>query len=243
MANTRAPAFANTIVSDHVARELVIIVPLPEDTGLRGDGRPKVRRFRRYQVELGERLATFRERYGVTQAEVARAVGARDHSAVSQWEGGVNVPEGMLRERLAELLDGRLWPDLRTAMIPGDGLPEPWDRAVRWYRRASRERRPREAAGIVIATVLDELRGVEARDRLRMHYCKRDGEWVRGVAERCGLVDDGRADLRRFEDAAYGLRWRTGCYSTWGSPSRPICHWRCSARFPKRREPTERGGM
>ena len=34
-----------------------------------------------------------------------------------------------------------------------------------------------------------------------------DGEWVRGVAVRCGLAEEHPADLRRIEDAAYGLRW------------------------------------
>ncbi len=78
-----APPFANTIEPNHVARELVVAVPLPEDRGLRGDGRPKVRRFRSLQLELGERLMAFRERYGVTQAEIARAVGAGNASTVS----------------------------------------------------------------------------------------------------------------------------------------------------------------
>jgi hypothetical protein len=49
------------------------------------------------------------------------------------------VPEGIRRERLLELLEGRLWPELRAAAIAGDGLPEPWQRGARWYRRAARE--------------------------------------------------------------------------------------------------------
>lgn len=74
-------------------------VPLPDERGLRGDGRPHVRRFRSHRLALGERLATLRTRYWATQAEIARAIGAGDHSAVGQWGSGVNGPEGMLRER------------------------------------------------------------------------------------------------------------------------------------------------
>lgn len=184
-------------------------MPLPEDAGLQADGRQKVRRFRSYQLDLGQRLAAFREGYGVTQAEAARAVGARDHSAVSQWESGANVPDGMLRERLMDLVGGRRWPELRAAMLASDsdGLPERWDRGVRWYRRASRERRPRQTAGVAIATILDELRCVESAEALRRHYRERDGDWARAVVGQCGLEDEQRADVRRVENSAYGLRW------------------------------------
>jgi transcriptional regulator with XRE-family HTH domain len=184
-------------------------VPLPEDTGLRGDGRPKVRRFRSHRLELGECLAAFRARYGVTQAEIARAVGARDHSAVSQWESGVNVPDGMLGERLAALVEGRRWPELRTAMLAdaGEGLPGSWGRAARWYRRASRERRPRETVGAAVAAIVSDLRGVTTVEMLHRHYRERDGDWAPAVVARRGRGDEGRPDLRQVEDAAYGLRW------------------------------------
>ena len=209
MVHSRAPPFANTIEPHHVARELVVAVPLPEDRGLRGDGRPHVRRFRSHQLELGERLAAFRTRYGVTQAEVARAVGARDHSAVSQWESGVNVPEGLLRERLIGLVEGRPWPGLRGAMLAdtGNGLPDPWGQAVRWYRWASRERRPRETVGAAVTAVLDELRGAATTEALRRHYRERDGDWAATVIARRGLGNEEPLDLRRLEDTAYGLRW------------------------------------
>lgn len=204
-----APAFANTIISDHVQRELVTTIPLPEDTGLRGDGRPKVRRFRSYHLDLGERLAAFRARYGVTQAEIARAVGAGGGPTVSLWESGVNVPDGMLRERLAELLDGRRWPELRAAMLAdaGDGLPDSWDRAVRWYRRASRERHPRTTIGAAMAALLGELRGIQSPAALREHYGERDSDWAAVAVARCAAAEAQRADLRRVEDTAYGLRW------------------------------------
>jgi transcriptional regulator with XRE-family HTH domain len=125
-------------VPNHGTRELVIAVPLPEDRGRRGDGRPKVHRFRSRWLELGRRLREFRARYGLTQGEIAAVVGAGSGSAVAQRENGVNVPDGLRRERLTDLLAGRLWPALRAAALVGDELPSSWERAVRWYRRASR---------------------------------------------------------------------------------------------------------
>lgn len=188
-------------------RELVITVALPEDRGRRGDGRPKVHRFRSHWVELGRRLRDFRARYRVTLAEVARAVGAAGPSAVAQWERGTNVPEGIRRERLIELVEGRRWTELRAAALSADGLPASWERGARWYRRASRERPTRELVGVVVATALDVLRAVTSPGALRESYCARDGEWIRAVAERCGLDDARRSNLRRLQDAAYGLRW------------------------------------
>lgn len=205
----RAPPFANTIESNHVARELVVAVPLTEDRGLRRDGRPHVRRFRSYQRELGERLAAFRARYGVTQAEVARAIGAGNASTVSLWESGVHVPDGMRRERLTALVEERHWPELRAAMLgdPGTGLPGAWGRAARWYRRASRERRPRETTGALVAAVLGALRGVTGTAALLGHYRGRDGDWVRAMLDPLDPGAESSADLRRVEDAVYGLRW------------------------------------
>ena len=192
---------------NHVGRELVITVPLPEDRERQSDGRRKVHRYRSLQLELGRRLRAFRVRYGVTQREIARAVGASDHSAVCQWESGVNVPDGLRRERLVDLLAGRLWPQLREAALVGEGLPAAWDRGVRWYRRASRERRLRETLGGVVVAVLDDLRASQSLEVLWRQYRDQDGEWVHGVAGRCGLDPTHRSDLRRVEDAAYGLRW------------------------------------
>jgi Helix-turn-helix domain len=71
-------------VSGHAARELVLTAPLPEDRGRRGDARPRVHRFRSRWLELGRRLRAFRGRYGLTQAEVAAAVGAGPASTVAQ---------------------------------------------------------------------------------------------------------------------------------------------------------------
>lgn len=136
-------------------------------------------------------------------------MGAREPSAVSLWESGTNVPKKMLRELLVELLDGRRWPELRAAMlgVGNDRLPEPWDRAVRWYRRASRERRPRETVGTAVAAILDELRGAETVEALRQHYCECDGDWATTVISRRAPGDEQRPDLRHIEDVAYSLRW------------------------------------
>lgn len=89
----------------------------------------------------------------------------------------------------------------------GDLLPEPRLRAVQWYRRASRERRPRETAGVALAAILDELRDVTTAEALRGHYRERDGDWAHGVVARCGLDQSDSAVFRSIEDAAYGLRW------------------------------------
>jgi transcriptional regulator with XRE-family HTH domain len=194
-------------VPAHVSRELVITVPLPDDKGLRRDGRPKVHRFRSHWLELGQRLRAFRARYGLTQDEIAAVVGARDGSTVSQWESATAVPDGQRRERLTELLLGRAWPAVRAAASAGGGLPASWARGVRWYRRASRERRARETAGSVIAAVLEQLRSEESLGALRDRYREHDGNWVHGVATRCGRGEAQGVALRRIEDAAYGLRW------------------------------------
>jgi transcriptional regulator with XRE-family HTH domain len=194
-------------VPAHVSRELVITVPLPDDKGLRGDGQSKVHRFRSHWLELGQRLRAFRARYGVTQDEIAAVVGARDGSAVSQWETAAAVPDGQRRERLLELLQGRAWPALRAAVSAGEGLPASWARGVRWYRRASRERGAREAWGSVIAAVLEHLRAEESPEALRDRYREHDGTWVHVATTRCRLSEEHGANLRRIEDAAYGLRW------------------------------------
>ncbi len=191
----------------HPGRELVITVPLPQDRGRQGDGRPKVHRFRSHWLELGRRLRTFRARYGLTQDEVARVVGASDGTALAQWENRVIVPDGLRRERLTELLEGRLWPELRTSIVCGDGMPSRWNQGVRWYRRAARERAPRESAGAIAAAILEDLRAVGVVDALRRYYGDHDGEWAHTVADQRGFGEQCRPDIRRIEDAAYGLRW------------------------------------
>ena len=95
-------------------------------------------------LKLGRRLRGPRARYGLIQDEIAAVVGAGDGSAVSRWETGVNLTAGLRRERLTELLEGRLWPTLRAIALTSPGFPECWERASRWYRRASRERALRE---------------------------------------------------------------------------------------------------
>jgi transcriptional regulator with XRE-family HTH domain len=195
-------------VPDHVQRELVITVPLPNDTaGLQGDGRPKVRRFHSHFLDLEQQLRAFRTEHDLTQEEVARVVGASDRSPVAQWELGVTVPEGLRRERMQALLAGQLWPEVRAAMIEGAGMPQRWVRAAWWYRRASRERPRRDTVGVAVAAVLEHLRTVDALEGLCQRYCADDGSWVQTVAaQRLPEALEAR-DLRLAEDAAYGLRW------------------------------------
>jgi transcriptional regulator with XRE-family HTH domain len=177
-------------------------VPLPDDRGRHGDARPKVHRIRRHWLELGRRLRAFRGRYALTQDEVAAVVGAKEGTALAQWENSANVPDGLRRERLTELLEGRLWPELRALLIGGDGMPSRWTQGVRWYRRVSRERGRRDCAGAVVAAILDDLRELSSPEGLRLRYVERDGEWAHALANQRGLGDACRADLRRIEDAA-----------------------------------------
>ncbi len=81
-------------------------------------------------------------------------------------------------------------------------MPSRWNQGARWYRRASRER-----SGAVVAAVLDDLRTLGSPEALRRRYVEQDGEWARALADQRGLGDASGADLRRIEDAAYGLRW------------------------------------
>jgi hypothetical protein len=154
-----APASASAIVPHDTNRELVITVPLPDDTGRRGDGRPKLHRFRSHWLELGRRLRAFRAQYGVTQAKVARAPGRRR----SLGGGPVGARHRRARGRAAGAAGraaGRA-PLARTAgAIVSYDLPESWERGTRWYRRVSREQRARETAGVVVGTLLDERRAV-----------------------------------------------------------------------------------
>ena len=49
-------------------------------------------------------------------------------------------------------------------------------------------------------------RGVVSAGALHQDYCERDWNWVRAIVARHGLGEQ-PSDLRRVEDAAYGLRW------------------------------------
>jgi hypothetical protein len=138
---------------------------------------------------------------------VAAAVGASNKSAVSQWEAGVTVPDGARRERLVELLQGQLWPQVRAAVVAVPGLPPRWAEAVRWYRRASRERGARLGVGTVLSAVLQVLREVDSPDGLRERYRAVPGEWASRLAPDCKADGLPAADLRQAEEAAFGLRW------------------------------------
>ena len=58
-----------------------------------------------------------------------------------------------------------------------------------------------------MAAVLGELRGIATLEGLLGHYRGRDGDWVRAILDPLDPDAGSAADLRRVEDAAYGLRW------------------------------------
>src|ERR687886_556392 len=182
-------------------REVVLFVPLPRDLGQAGDGRPRTHRYRSLDLRLGRELLAFRARYGLTQDEAARVLGASGASTISQWEAGRAVPDGVRRERLRELLDGRLWPELRAALLGGESFPTPWREAVRWYRRASREVPARQEWSVRIGRILDSL--LRARDLagLQLAYVEAGPVGSAGAAltgTAVGSVE------RRVQDAAFG---------------------------------------
>jgi transcriptional regulator with XRE-family HTH domain len=193
-------------VPNHLARELILTIPLREDRGLDGNGGPKVRRFRSFLLALGPRLRAFRREHDLTQAEVARALGLSDKSTITGWEKGTTVPDGVARERLVALLDGRLWPEVRRAMVVGEAMPQRWLRAVRWYRRASRERCHREAEGVAIAARLAQLRDVGTIEDLRQRYAECDEEWAASTLGRASADSYRQSGRYRAEDTAHGLR-------------------------------------
>src|SRR5919106_6075121 len=53
---------------------------------------------------IGQRIAVSREKIGMSQAELAQAVGARQQT-VAAWESDVNVPPTVKLGALSELLD------------------------------------------------------------------------------------------------------------------------------------------
>ena len=61
--------------------------------------------------------------------------------------------------------------------------------------------------GAVVAAMLEELRTTASPAALRQRYGERGGEWAQGMAAEQGLGQEHRADVRRLEDAGYGLRW------------------------------------
>lgn len=165
-------------------------------------------------MELGRRLLAFRAQHGLTQAEVAAVVGAGTPTSVTQWESGARVPEGGRRQRVEALVGGQLWPELRSAVVAGTGMPARWATAVRWYRRASRERARRTREGTAIASILEDLRDTQRLDVLRQRYAAAGAGWAhgwtRGAAPTPGDVHThgpGGAVLRQIEDASFGLRW------------------------------------
>jgi transcriptional regulator with XRE-family HTH domain len=108
------------------------MVPLPCDRRQPESTLPKQHRFRALDVALAASIQLFRTEHDLTLAEVASAVGAANQSAVSQWENGINVPSGVRKRRLIDLLAGKNWKSLRAKGIEEDGLRTRWRQAVRW---------------------------------------------------------------------------------------------------------------
>jgi hypothetical protein len=205
-----AHACANAQVDGEAVREpergqeVVLFIPLPQDLGQAGDGRSRVHRYRSLDLRFGRELRAVRARYGLTQDEAARVLAASSSAAISRWEAGQKVPEGLHRERPRELLDGRLWPELRAALLGDESFPGPWREAVRWYRRAPREVPARQQWSVRIGRILDSL--LRARDLagLQLAYVEAGPVGSAGAAltgTAVGSVE------RRVQDAAFGLRW------------------------------------
>jgi len=190
--------------SGEPSREFVLLVPLPSDRRQPDSTVPKQHRFRALDVTLAASIEPFRTEHDLTLAEVANAVGAANQSVVSQWENGINVPSGVRKRRLIDLLAGKNWKLLRARAIEGDGMPTRWRQAVRLYRRASREVRNRRTVGEVILAKLQETRSLTTIDHLRRYYQECDCGW----SSACSTVQmPAGANARLAEDAAYGLRW------------------------------------
>jgi DNA-binding transcriptional regulator YiaG len=189
--------------SDELTREFIIVVPLPSER-LRPDSTlPKQHRYRALEVALAARIASFRAEHDLFQGEVSAAVGAGNKSVVAEWERAATVPSGLRKRRLIELLEGRQWTVLREAVVVGEGMPQRWQHAVRWYRRGSRELRNRRTVGEVILMTMEETRGLTTTDELRRHYRERNRGWSANAA----TPMPAGATVRRAEDAACGLRW------------------------------------
>jgi hypothetical protein len=92
-------------------------------------------------------------------------------------------------------------------MIDGDGMPMRWNRGVRTYRRASRDRVLRQSLGVIVSALLDQLRTLDSGEALRLHYVEHDGNWAHQWADEREHDHESRGDIRRLEDASYGLRW------------------------------------
>ena len=72
-------------------------------------------------MTFAEKLAALRQKYGMTQEQVARAVGVT-RQAVSRWERGTSLPDSVALLRLAE--EFNVEPD--WLMDEGEaGEPEP----------------------------------------------------------------------------------------------------------------------
>lgn len=178
-------------------------MPLPVERPRPAGGHSKEHRFRPQDAALAARIQPFRALHDLTQGEVALTVGAAGGPTVSQWEQGVNVPDGMRKRELVALLDGHRWNLLRESAIGKDGYPQRWEQAVRWYRRASREVRARQVITDPLLLFLKELRVMSTTRELRDHYLAQGRGWTPDPSWTLPAGATGRL----VEDCAYGLRW------------------------------------
>lgn len=65
---------------------------------------------------IGENIRYYRERLGISQAELARRLG-KTGSAVSQYEAGINVPRVQVVERMADVLGCRVSDIMEPAAV------------------------------------------------------------------------------------------------------------------------------
>jgi hypothetical protein len=86
-------------------------------------------------------------------------------------------------------------------------MPAPWADTVRWYRRASRGCAVRTALAPTIATWLEALRAIDRPEELRARYVAAASAWGYGLPPDAIPAAAAPADVRRAEEAAFGLRW------------------------------------
>jgi transcriptional regulator with XRE-family HTH domain len=91
-------------------------------------------------MTIGERIAAARTKAGLSQQDVARALGV-GRSAVNQWESGTTKPSITRRAQLAVLLDMRI-----TDLIPGMPVDEITEAIAQIIRAVP----PDKQAGLVL---------------------------------------------------------------------------------------------
>lgn len=116
---------------------------------------------------LSERLRQARERSGLTQKEVAGALGFRSPATVSQYERGERTPDALTLERLARLYGVSL------GFLFGEEARRDWEEALGALGREAPEARPG------LAQLAHRLRAMAwLRERVEPHYRPRRSEYA-----------------------------------------------------------------